>query len=204
MCYDIYTINQQNMKLTRKAIFEFLRESNAIENVYDKKALEDAVRAWDYAYKHKNKPMTEEYVLNIHELLMKRLNPRIAGRFRKCAVMIGYSVKDDYKDLDKKVRGWVKRSLVDSKEQDRKKTIYQRDDITRAAHVAFEDIHPFEDGNGRTGRILYNIHRINLGLPLHIIHEGDEQYLYYQWFRSQEDEDREMKDLVDYFLKKDV
>lgn len=161
-----------------------LRESNAIEGVYDKKALEDAAKAWDYAYKYRNKPMTEEYVLEIHERLMKRLNPRIAGKFRRCAVMIGSDVKQDYSDLDKRVRAWIKDTFVKDHEKNRKKTIYDRDDITRERHIDFEDIHPFEDGNGRTGRILYNIHRVNLGLPLHIIHEGDEQMLYYNWFRQ--------------------
>lgn len=54
----------------------------------------------------------------------------------------------------------------------------------KLVHVEFEDLHPFPDGNGRTGRILYNWHRIQLGLPVHVIHEGDEQYDYYQWFHK--------------------
>jgi len=37
-------------------------------------------------------------------------------------------------------------------------------------------------GNGRVGRILYNIHRLLLGLPIHVIHEGKEQKEYYTWF----------------------
>ena len=51
-------------------------------------------------------------------------------------------------------------------------------------HIWFEKIHPFEDGNGRTGRILMNIQRLNAGLPLLIIHEGKEQMEYYKWFQG--------------------
>jgi len=50
-------------------------------------------------------------------------------------------------------------------------------------YIEFEEIHPFEDGNGRTGRILMNLQRIKLGLSLLIIHEGKEQMEYYKWFK---------------------
>jgi len=60
---------------------------------------------------------------------------------------------------------------------------FNKEERSKQIHVAFEDIHPFVDGNGRVGRILYNIHRIKLGLPIHIIHEGEEQKEYYKWFK---------------------
>lgn len=52
--------------------------------------------------------------------------------------------------------------------------------------LEFEKIHPFEDGNGRVGRMLYNINRLNAGLDLHIIHEGKEQIEYYKWFNKKQ------------------
>jgi hypothetical protein len=54
----------------------------------------------------------------------------------------------------------------------------------KKAHVAFETIHPFVDGNGRIGRILMNWQRLQEGLPILIIHEGPEQMEYYKWFKS--------------------
>ena len=47
--------------------------------------------------------------------------------------------------------------------------------------IWFEKNHPFEDGNGRTGRILLNWQRLQYGLPLLII-ESYKKEEYYKWF----------------------
>lgn len=169
------------MKPTKEQILDFLRHSNYIENERTQHAIEGAVRAWRYAYKHRNK-ITLDYILMIHKLLLKNVRPDIAGRLRDCDVYIGGYCKQFVSQalLKDQIKDWIN-NLNNSAyyETDVEKTI-------KAKHVEFERIHPFEDGNGRVGRILYNIHRLNLGLKLHIIHEGDEQMQYYTWFKYAE------------------
>ena len=52
-------------------------------------------------------------------------------------------------------------------------------------HIRFEKIHPFVDGNGRTGRILMWWHEIKNGQEPTLIrsNEADRHY-YYQWFQE--------------------
>jgi Fic family protein len=51
-----------------------------------------------------------------------------------------------------------------------------------AAHVEFERIHPFVDGNGRTGRLLLWWSQMRRGEPLTEITFAD-RYDYYAWFK---------------------
>jgi Fic family protein len=46
------------------------------------------------------------------------------------------------------------------------------EDLARL-HARFEQIHPFRDGNGRTGRLAMNLLLVRLGLPPAIIYKGD-------------------------------
>ena len=42
-----------------------------------------------------------------------------------------------------------------------------------AAHADFERIHPFNDGNGRSGRLVLNLMLVRHGYPPAVIHKGD-------------------------------
>lgn len=153
-------------------VLEFLRHSNFIEEEYGLVAMADAVNAWNYAMNNLRYSESINYITGIHRQLMQRLNPKIAGKIRRCDVFIGGYKAPASKHLNKLLAEWAE-----------KHSSPQTDEECIAAHIAFEKIHPHEDGNGRTGRIIYNIQRLKAGLPIHIIHV-EERMEYYKWFKD--------------------
>jgi Fic family protein len=171
-------------KYNKDDVVEFLKESNEIECVTSRLALRDSLKAWDYAIEN-YKLSVPEYVFKIHKHLMKTMNPDIAGSLRDCDVYIGRKRKVFISHclLYEEVQAWLKMSsyyFTNSAKTGKPVSENKIKDL----HVMFEYIHPFEDGNGRTGRILYNVQRCRAGLPIHIIHAGDEQIEYYKWFKD--------------------
>lgn len=163
---------------------EFLRESNAIEREFSEEALEDARSAWNFLLDKAT--LEEEDLLEAHRLLMHRLYPAIAGNYRDCDVRIGsvrkYFISRNLLSHEvQEVLNAMRLSLaMDPGAPERADEV--KAEWARNCHVRFEYVHPFVDGNGRIGRLLYNWHRLKLGLPLHVIHTGMDQEEYYTWF----------------------
>ncbi len=160
---------------------DFLTQSNWIESEYSKEALEDAMTAWEY-FKNDSSPMFSfETIQHAHYLLLRRSNLRIAGELRDCTVYIGNCKKLFISKvlLEEEVRNLCRDIIL----TEHRAGMSEKGDnqVTKNLHIQFEDIHPFEYGNGRVGRIIYNAHRLRLGLPIHVIYEND-KYAYYRWF----------------------
>lgn len=154
--------------IDNKVLREFLKESNAIEREYRKIAEEDAYIAWKFLEAFNE--ITFNRIKEAHRLLMFRLNKRIAGNIREVNVRVGSNIMLKYQDIEKHLNVLITR-------------VPKTESEIQAWHVLFENIHPFEDGNGRIGRIIMNIQRVKNNLPILIIHEGNEQYEYYKWFK---------------------
>jgi len=180
-----------------KGLTKLLRESNAIENVFDKESLRDATYAWNVLTSGPG--ISESDILLAHKILMKNqdLEEKYKGDYRDFNVAIKYTnalgrvIKMEptgvrSKDVALMTKLWVSKanSLVDNRIQYRKRRD-ELEEIIRQHHIEFEGIHPFADGNGRIGRMLLNYERLLCEFPLLIIYNKDKRN-YYQWFKKNE------------------
>ncbi|MFA5397634.1 MAG: Fic family protein [Methanogenium sp.] len=168
ICASFYFMNTQTIP-TESKLKEFLKESNAIENVRSIGAFKDAWKAWKFLICFDELSLSR--ILECHRIMMLEQNKRIAGKIRKVNVRVGFSVKLDFRKVPERLDSLLTKYPV-TEEQ------------IKEWHIEFENIHPFEDGNGRIGRIIMNWQRIKRDLPILIIHEGEEQFQYYEWFQS--------------------
>lgn len=163
---------------TQDQIIEFLRESNAIEGVYDEDMFQQALYAWEYIMSLDN--INTSNVKKVHKILMLHsgLMPNEKGYYRECPVWIGGKEAILYQRIQEHMILWVKEINQMGGSNYRDKEL-----DAKFSHIQYERIHPFVDGNGRTGRMFMNWQRLKkLGLPLLTIHEGHEQMVYYKWF----------------------
>lgn len=151
---------------------KFLKESNKIECVYDDDSYAQAKEAWEFL-KGKNR-LTISIVLKVHKILM--LNQDIfsseKGYFRKRQVWVGRRACLAYPQILNAMHQWVKQANKDKTWDEIKKS-----------HIIYETIHPFIDGNGRTGRLFMNWARVKNNLGIKIIY-NKYKHLYYKWFEG--------------------
>ena len=174
-------MSQNNKKYNVIDEIEFLMESNAIEGEYDADSLFQASVAWGYIKEEKE--ISTGMILKSHKILMlhQKLMPNEKGYFRDVMVYIGGGPAL----VPEKIREVLDQLILNMNDlvingQYENKIFLER--MVKQHHVQYEAIHPFVDGNGRTGRMFMNWQRLQLGLPIHIIHEGKEQMEYYKWF----------------------
>lgn len=156
------------MKYSSAKVAEFLKESNAIENEFSADALLDSMLAWKYI--NIVSELTLDEVRACHGITMKNINPRIAGKFRTCEVSVGGRQGAPMRRLEYLLTEWVKDANIVKTDKEIKKN-----------HICFEKIHPFEDGNGRTGRLIMLWQRQKADLSMEIIYVK-ERAQYYTWF----------------------
>lgn len=163
-------LTQPKYRGYNKNVVEFLCESNAIEGVYDEDSLDQALYAWKYLSGEKK--LDYGVLLKTHKVLMlhQKLYPNEKGYFRQIQVYIGGNEALHFSQIRVALYGWLK--LVNDE-------LCLRD--WQSLHVMYEGIHPFVDGNGRTGRMFMNWQRQRFGLPILVIKEVEKQD-YYKWF----------------------
>ena len=159
-------------------VHEFFLESNAIEGVYDDSAVEESMRAYNNLVVERE--LTHKTLKETHEILLEERQPQIAGEYRNVHVRIG----NDIPPSPGKVEG-----LMD-------KLLSQKPETHIDAlewHIDFEKIHPFQDGNGRIGRLIYLWHMCDIHDHALIFYEKNKD-TYYKLFGDD-------PDVVDIFVE---
>jgi len=169
-------------RLAEEFMIEFTYNSNAIEGntltlketalalegmTIDQKPLKDHLEAVGHRdaflyvqdiAKHEL-PLSETVIKNIHALVLMN-RPDDKGVYRRIPVRI----MGAYTEPVQPYLIEPKMSELLAANEERKNTM---NDIERIAlfHLEFEGIHPFIDGNGRTGRLILNLDLIRNGYP---------------------------------------
>lgn len=132
---DLLAVLRYSRRTEKKMLARFMVESNKIEGEAGLNPGDlEAARMFLVG------PITERTLLACHRTLARHLDVPWAGRWRDCNVRVGGYVAPDHAEVPGLMRRLF-RSLpkLDSWE----------------AHNKFETIHPFEDLNGRTGRLIW-------------------------------------------------
>lgn len=114
-------------------------------------------------------------------MLQQPLQPDEKGYYRTCKVWIGGREAINSRSIPKAMIDWCDDMNLHRRTGDG--AVRDFNNISRELHVDYERVHPFVDGNGRTGRMFMNWWRIKNNLPILIINEGKEQLSYYKWFK---------------------
>lgn len=128
--------------------------------------------------------LRERDVLNVHELIMDKIDKEFAGRLRNAGVRISGAQflppnARKVPDLLEELIDWV------TKSQDIHPLV-----LAAIFHHRFVYIHPFFDGNGRTVRLLFNLLLMKEGYPPGIILASDRK----RYYKALKDADQESLD----------
>ena len=127
-------------------IKKYIKASNEIEGIYDPNEDLQSLNAW--AYLEQLETLSHVDIMRVQKIItinQTNLAPNQRGYYRGMAgnhtnVSVGGRYAPDYSLVEDLMKTW----LLDIPEM-----------TPLTAHIRFEAIHPFVDGNGRTGRMIY-------------------------------------------------
>ncbi len=172
------------LKDTEKILLDMELSSDfSLREVFEAKNL---ARVIEYLHnKYKTIQLNKETILLLHQMLIGNIDDKIAGRFRKQGeyVRVGTYIAPAPEHVE---------SMIDSIIYEYLNTDMYFLEAIAKFHLNFETIHPFNDGNGRIGRILICLLLQKLNLPIIIIRDKEKQ-TYYKAFHEYRDNNQNTK-----------
>ena len=162
-----------NKQIQNNSLFveDFIKNSNLIENkpgIADPASMNALEFLLEFDY------LTPERIEKAHGLLMsnKRLAVKYKGKFRDCSVCIGGNLRDNQIAIPNEIRKWCKKE---------RNSDFFREFLL--LHFEFEMIHPFADGNGRIGRLLF-LYRLLKNKLRKVYFSNNHKSFYYKEFEG--------------------
>ena len=180
----VYNSNAiENSTLTLKETEKILLDMEVSRDVTVREVFEAKNLARVVGYirtKSQESEIDKEIILLLHQMLIGGINDKIAGRFRTTGeyVRVGTHVAPAPEQVDRLMDALILEYTSDLNS-------YFLDKIGKF-HLEFETIHPFNDGNGRIGRVLINYQLQRLGFPGVIVRDREKKE-YYQSFGDYRD-----------------
>ncbi len=148
--------------VTEREIFEAKNLARVVEYT-DKKA--------------KEQELTLEVILSLHKMLISNISDDIAGRFRRDNEYV--RVGSHIAPAPKEIIGRLEKMLEEYNSASHENIIKR----IAKLHLTFEYVHPFNDGNGRIGRVINNYLLIREGfVPVNI--KFIDRKMYYEAFKE--------------------
>jgi Fic family protein len=145
-----------------------------VREIYEAKNL---AKVTEFLLDHPDENLSTDLILELHKMLLGDINNDWAGRWRKNGEWVRVSA---HLAANPEFVPGLMSELVAK---------YNSDDdyfLSKIGHfhAEFENIHPFNDGNGRIGRVLVNQQLMKLGLPPIIIQNKGKNTDYYPLFQE--------------------
>ncbi len=169
--------------LTLKETYWVVQEGLTVKGKPLKDALEakNHKEALDFLYEiveqDSHVTFSERTIRELHSLIIQDIDRDKAGRYRTIEVFI--SGTEHKPPLPTEVPMKMNELVLWAHDNEGKMNVIE---FATILHHKFVHIHPFEDGNGRTGRLLMNIFLLRHGFPIGIIQKTD-RHRYYQALR---------------------
>ncbi len=188
-----YTYNSNAIEgstLTKQETYMLLKDGISIggkPQAYQNDAIGHG-KAFNYVLEQSasDKTIDENIILEIHKRVLMN-KPEDAGQYRTVGVYIGGT--DAVLPSPEAVPGRIKKLILEYPAIKEKMHLV---DAVALFHLEFESIHPFIDGNGRTGRLLMNYELMQNGYPPIDIKVEDKQRYYYGFHAYQGNDEDEM------------
>ena len=194
---SVYNSNAiENSTLTIAETEKILMEMSVSREVSTREVFEAKNLARVFGYiknKVDSKNIDKELIILLHQMLLGNIDESISGRFRKVHeyVRVGTHVAPAPEHIE---------MLLDAMLLDYSSTLNAHflEKISRF-HLDFETIHPFNDGNGRIGRVLINYQILQTGFPPVIIRDKEKR-VYYSSFNEYRESNKKKSTTMDKVL----